>query len=118
MGELGLFFRAADLVFMGKSLAVGGGQNPAEPALLGCALVLGVNMSNFREIAAELIGAGAAAQADSETALVETLGRLLGDKTAREKMGAAGRAVMALHANAVKETLNALSPYLTTPKIR
>ena len=26
MGELGLFFRLADIAFMGKSLAVGGGQ--------------------------------------------------------------------------------------------
>ncbi len=118
MGELGLFFRAAGLVFMGKSLAVGGGQNPAEPALLGCALVLGADMSNFREITAELTRAGAALQVGSEAAMTETLGHLLADKAARERMGAAGRAVMALHANAVKETLNALTPYLTGPKIR
>jgi 3-deoxy-D-manno-octulosonic-acid transferase len=118
MGELGLFFRAADLVFMGKSLAVGGGQNPAEPALLGCALILGADMSNFRDMTAELVGAGAAVQVAGEAALAETLGRLLGDRTRREKMGAAGRAVMALHANAVKETMNALGPYLSGPKIR
>ncbi|MCC6915321.1 MAG: 3-deoxy-D-manno-octulosonic acid transferase [Rhodospirillaceae bacterium] len=118
MGELGLFFRAAELVFMGKSLAVGGGQNPAEPALLGCALILGADMSNFREITAELTRAGAALQVGSEAAMIEALGRLLADKAARERMGAAGRAVMALHANAVKETLHALTPYLTGPKIR
>ncbi len=118
MGELGLFFRATDLVFMGKSLAVGGGQNPAEAALLGCALILGADMSNFREMTAELTGAGAAVQVNGEAALVSAVGRLLGDKTEREKMGAASRAVMALHANAVKETLNALTPYLTGPKIR
>ncbi len=118
MGELGLFFRAADLVFMGKSLSVGGGQNPAEPALLGCALILGPDMSNFREITDELTGAGAAVQVSGEAELAQTIARLLGDRGAREKMGAAGRAVMALHANAVKETMNALGPYLTGPKIR
>jgi 3-deoxy-D-manno-octulosonic-acid transferase len=118
MGELGVFFRAADLVFMGKSLAVGGGQNPAEPALLGRALILGADMSNFREMTGELTAAGAAVQVSGEAALAQTLRRLLHDKNEREKMGTAARAVMARHADAVKDTLRALQPYLTAPKIR
>ena len=36
LGELGLWYRAADLVFVGNSLAApGGGQNPIEPVRLG-----------------------------------------------------------------------------------
>ncbi len=118
MGELGLFFRAADIVFMGKSLAVGGGQNPAEPAILGRALVLGSDMSNFRDMTAELLAAGAAVQVEDAAALKDAVARLLRDPEACEKMSGAGRAVMAHHAHAVKETLNALSPYLETAKIR
>ncbi|MBX9634576.1 MAG: 3-deoxy-D-manno-octulosonic acid transferase, partial [Magnetospirillum sp.] len=34
MGELGLFYRLAPIVFMGKSLGAQGGQNPFEPARL------------------------------------------------------------------------------------
>ena len=50
LGELGVLYRACDLVVMGKSFAVGGGQNPAEPAKLGCAVICGPDMSNFRDL--------------------------------------------------------------------
>ncbi len=118
MGELGLFFRLCDTVFMGKSLAVGGGQNPAEPALIGAALILGADMSNFRDMTAELLAARAAVQVDGTAALADAVSRLLQAPETRETMAAAGRAVTARHADAVKETLAALSPYLHETKIR
>ena len=118
MGELGLFFRLCDTVFMGKSLAVGGGQNPAEPALIGCALILGPDMSNFREITAELVEAGAAAQVADAGTLAAAVPRILNDADHRKSMIAAGQAVMRRHANAVKETMDALSPYLAGSEIR
>ena len=40
----------AYLVFMGGSLINHGGQNPLEPAKLGCKIIHGPNTSNFREI--------------------------------------------------------------------
>jgi 3-deoxy-D-manno-octulosonic-acid transferase len=112
MGELGVFFRLSDLVFVGKSLAVGGGQNPAEPAQIGCALILGPDMSNFREIATELITAGAACQIDDLDALASTVGGLLAAPIERTRMTAAGRAIMTRHASAVADTLGALEPFL------
>lgn len=118
MGEIGLFFRLAEIVFMGKSLAVGGGQNPAEPALIGCALVLGSDMSNFREMTAELLQAGAALQVNDTARLTEAVGALLEDADRRAGMMRAGQGVMRHHANAVKDTLAALAPYLAAPKIQ
>lgn len=118
MGELGLFFRAAPVVFMGKSLAVGGGQNPAEPALMGRALVLGADMSNFREMTAELLADGAALQVADESALTAAIGRLLTDATLRESMGTAAHGVMARHAGAIDDTLRLLTPYLDGAEIR
>jgi 3-deoxy-D-manno-octulosonic-acid transferase len=112
MGELGLFYGAADLVFMGKSLAVGGGQNPAEPALLGCALVLGPDMSNFRETTAELLTAGGAVQVRDAAGLTRAIDGLLGDTTRRAAMAKAARAAIAAHRDAVNETLAALAPFL------
>lgn len=50
LGELGLFYRLADIVFMGNSLNVtskGGGHNPFEPARLHCALATGLRIENF-----------------------------------------------------------------------
>jgi 3-deoxy-D-manno-octulosonic-acid transferase len=118
MGEMGLFFRLCETVFMGKSLTVGGGQNPAEPALIGCALILGPDMSNFREMTAELVAMGAAAQVADAAGLQDAIERLLTGAETRRAMIAAGQAVMRRHASAVKETLDALSPYLAAAEIR
>lgn len=118
MGELGVFYRLSEIVFVGKSFAVGGGQNPAEPALLGCALMLGPDMSNFREIAAELVAAGAADQVSTPGALCEAVRRLLEDPERRRRMIAAGQAVMRRHASAANATMEALSPYLAGAEIR
>ena len=115
MGELGLFYRLCDLVFMGKSLAVGGGQNPAEAAQLGCALMLGADMSNFREIAADFIARRAAVEARNAAALAAAVDWLLTDSRTRTRMSEAGRTSMARHANAVAETLDLLAPYLGPP---
>jgi len=105
-----VFYRACDLVFMGKSLAVGGGQNPAEPALLGCAVVLGPDMSNFRDMTAILQKAEAALQVATAAALTETVDHLLTDRAARKKLGDNARAFMAVQGRALTETLAALAP--------
>ena len=54
MGELGLFFRLSDIVFMGKSLVPLGGQNPLEALRLKCAVVHGPHMTNFQSIVSEM----------------------------------------------------------------
>ncbi len=112
IGELGLFYRLCDLVFMGKSLAVGGGQNPAEAAQLGCALLLGPDMSNFRDTAADFIARGAAIEVLNAEALSSAVDRLLQDTETRRRMGEIARNAMAHHANAIAETLAHLAPHL------
>jgi 3-deoxy-D-manno-octulosonic-acid transferase len=48
MGELGLLYRLAPIAFVGRSLIPpGGGQNPLEPARLGCAVAVGPFTTNF-----------------------------------------------------------------------
>ena len=53
-GETLKFFNISKYVFVGKSLvkslAMDGGQNPIEPARLGCEILHGPNVSNFFEI--------------------------------------------------------------------
>jgi 3-deoxy-D-manno-octulosonic-acid transferase len=112
MGELGLFYRLCDLAFMGKSLAVGGGQNPAEAAQLGCALLLGADMGNFRETTAELLSREAAVEVRNGEALTAAVDWLLKDTRTRQRLSQNARGVMARHANAVNETLSHLDPYL------
>ena len=111
MGELGLFYRLCDLAFLGKSLAVGGGQNPAEAAQLGCALLFGPDMSNFRDAAGDLLSCRAAIEVRNADALAAAVDWLLQDKRTRERMGESARAEMARHADAVNQTLAHLEPY-------
>ena len=53
-GETSKFFNISRYVFVGKSmvpsLAKDAGQNPIEPARLGCSILHGPNVSNFAEI--------------------------------------------------------------------
>ena len=48
-GETKKFYQASNIVFMGKSLAGMGGQNPLEPASHGSAVLYGPNISNFTD---------------------------------------------------------------------
>ena len=115
LGELGVLYRACDLVVMGKSFAVGGGQNPAEPAKLGCAVICGPDMSNFRELTADLVNAGAVSVVADADALTARLSALLSDPAARRTQSENGARFMAAGAAALAETLAILEPALANP---
>ncbi len=53
-GELNKFYKISNLVFVGGSLINHGGQNPLEPAKLGCKIIYGPFVSNFEEIYSKL----------------------------------------------------------------
>jgi 3-deoxy-D-manno-octulosonic-acid transferase len=79
MGEMGLYYRLSDIVFVGGSLIEHGGQNPLEPARLDCALLAGPHMFNFAEPVADLAAAGALRTVASDAELAQEVGRLLND---------------------------------------
>ena len=60
LGELGLFYRIASVGLVGGSLVPHGGQNPLEPARLGCPILLGPWTGNFAEPVGRLLAAGGA----------------------------------------------------------
>ena len=112
MGELGLFYRLAPIVFMGGSLIEHGGQNPIEAVKLGASIVHGPHVFNFSDIYDALDSVGGARRADTLDGLVKQLGQLLADPAARESsLIAAGRVVGEL-GGALERTLVALEPYL------
>ena len=49
-GETETFFKLSKIVFLGGSLIKHGGQNPLEPARLGCKIIHGRYVNNFTEI--------------------------------------------------------------------
>ena len=70
MGELGLWYRLAPIAFVGRSLlAPGGGQNPLEPARLGCCIAVGPHTGNFTDHVALLRQAGGLVEVADAAAL-------------------------------------------------
>ena len=112
MGELGLFYRLAPIVFMGGSLVEHGGQNPIEAVKLGASVVHGPHVFNFSDIYDALDHAGGARRAETAEALVKQLGQLLADPAAREASVAAATQVVGKLGGALDRTLTALEPYL------
>jgi 3-deoxy-D-manno-octulosonic-acid transferase len=117
MGELGLFYRLAPIVFMGGSLVPHGGQNPIEAVKLGASIVHGPHVFNFTDVYEALDGAGGARRADTPEALVSQLGHLLADRPARETSVAASTRVVEQLCGALERTLTALEPYLLQLRI-
>lgn len=83
MGELGLFYRTTDIVFMGGSLVPHGGQNPLEPARLSCAIITGPHTQNFTTIYADMESAQLVRRAPSSAALAALVAGLLDDAPQR-----------------------------------
>lgn len=113
MGELGLFYRLASIVFLGKSFfGGGGGQNPIEPAKLGAAILHGPDVSNFLDVYAEFARRGGARQVNDRDDFSRALTQLLGDaRRMREMSRAAGEAVDSL-VGACDNVMNAIEPYV------
>jgi 3-deoxy-D-manno-octulosonic-acid transferase len=112
MGEMGLFYRLAPIVFMGGSLIEHGGQNPIEAVKLGASIVHGPHIFNFTDVYEALDSAGGARRADTQEALVKQLGQLLADPAARELSVGAAEHVVEQLGGALDRTLAALEPYL------
>lgn len=94
MGELPMFFAAADLAFMGGSLVPHGGHNPLEPAASGVPVVTGPHVFNFAPITEMLISAEAAVQVASTDELADTVVNWLQDASLRTRVGENGLRVV------------------------
>jgi 3-deoxy-D-manno-octulosonic-acid transferase len=112
LGELLAFYAAADVAFVGGSLAPIGGHNLLEPAALGVPVLTGPNNFNSEEIARLLIARGAAEVVQDAAQLAERVSALLADAGARERMGAAGRAAVEANRGALGNLLSLIEPLL------
>jgi 3-deoxy-D-manno-octulosonic-acid transferase len=112
LGELGLIYRIAPIVFMGGSLASHGGQNPIEPIRLGAAVVHGPHIWNFAEIYRKLDDARGAELVTDEEALTSKLSAWLEDQAARTAVAQAGAKTVEQLGGALERTLAAIDPYL------
>lgn len=117
MGELTRFYGLAEVVFVGKSLVAGGGQNILEPAGLGKAVVFGPSMYNFEEPAQRLLGRGAAVQVRDAKELEKELGGLLASPQRAREMGLAGREAIDAGRGATERNLDMIDKVLAERRL-
>ena len=115
IGELGLLYRLGAPVFLGRSLTAStalGGQNPIEPAKLGCAILHGPHVSSFTEVYRLLDDANGAVRVDNAEALARELATLTASPGARQSLAQRAAAAVNTQAGAADATMRALAPLL------
>lgn len=105
LGELPLFYSAADIAFVGGSLANIGGHNTLEPALVSVPMVVGPHVHNFTDITKALSDAGALKQVKDAEELKDVLLYWLRTPEARCKAGKQGQQVVLDNRGAVEKTV-------------
>ncbi|NBU27607.1 MAG: 3-deoxy-D-manno-octulosonic acid transferase [Caulobacteraceae bacterium] len=114
LGELGLFYRLAQVAVLGGSLVPGiGGHNPLEPARLAVPVIAGPYGFNFAEIYQAMFadGQGALLAADVYS-LAEQIARCLADPLLARAIGQAGLAFATGAAASLDQAMSGLEPLL------
>lgn len=112
MGELILFYAAADIAFVGGSFSGTGGHNPLEPAALGLPVVMGPDCFNFQTITDALAEEGGLARVESRDALFERLALWLAQPELRHQCGRQGADFVAANRGALERLQQAVERLL------
>jgi len=108
-GELRDWYRCATVVFVGKSLLHRGGQNPAEPILCGCPVIVGPHMRNFDVLVRQLVRKNGIVQVGSEIEVTDAVATLMASADARSQLVAHGQQVIASHRGATGRTCDVIA---------
>jgi 3-deoxy-D-manno-octulosonic-acid transferase len=114
IGEMGMWYRTADVAFLGGSIVSRGGQNPIEPAKLMVPIVHGPHVGNFREVYDAFAAADADTVAGDATALADAVRRLIQSGAERQRLAENARRCIEKRTGALEKTLAALEPYLAS----
>lgn len=116
LGELMMFYAAADIAFVGGSLiGTVGGHNLLEPAVLQRPILVGPHNFNAPDIAQLMIESGAARQVDSSEQLAAAILELYANPSARAEMGAKANAIVAGNRGALNRVMELIEPLLQAP---
>ncbi len=108
MGEMGLWYRLADTVYLGGGHAPGvGGHNPLEPLRLGKPVLTGPSLFNFEDMTKALVKQRGLTIVDTVADIVAAFPAPAPDKALLEGLEAEALGPMTA-------TLGALEPYLKT----
>jgi 3-deoxy-D-manno-octulosonic-acid transferase len=112
LGELQMFYAAADVAFVGGSLVPIGGHSVLEPAVLGLPVISGPYMQNATEAAQLLERAGALRTVRDAGELGHAVREWFDAPDRARAAGAAGREAVAANRGAVTRLLALIEPLL------
>ena len=115
MGEMPIYYAAADVAIIGGTLMPYGGQNLIEACAIGVPVVIGPYVHNFSEAARLAVDSGAAIQVADAGEAIRSAVALLGDPVRRATMGKAGLAFCATHRGATGRHIAAIRELLVMP---
>lgn len=112
LGELTLFYAAADAAFVGGSLVPVGGHNLLEPAAMALPIITGPNNFNAEDIADMLQDAGAVSVVQDATSLCDELTECLASPALSRQRGLAGKRVLDENRGALDRLMTLVIPLL------
>lgn len=112
MGELMLFYAAADIAFVGGSFSGTGGHNPLEPAALGLPVVMGPDCFNFQIITDALSEAGGLVRVEDADGFQAQLSAWLGEVDQCRAAGEQGADFVAANRGALERLQQAVERLL------
>lgn len=118
IGEMGLYLQLTEIAFVGRSLTAEGGQNPLEPAMMGCAILSGGHVQNFRETYQALAKNGSARMVRDTEMLAKGVYYLINNDEARLAMIEAGYETVHQMRGALTATIRGLEPYINPLTMR
>lgn len=113
VGELGAWWGAAHIAFVGGSLGKRGGQNMIEPAAYGAAVSFGPNTQNFRDIVAALLSADAAVVVHDGIEMTSFVRQMLADRELAAALGQRAQRLVASQLGATSRTLDLIAALVT-----
>ena len=113
LGELGLFYRVAQFVFLGASLVPQGGHNPLEAAILGASVLTGPHFENFQEAFNALLCAQGNEPVGTAEQIAQEVTTLLSEPRKASARGEQAKQTVAQLAGALEHTLDAAEELLS-----
>lgn len=111
MGELYMYYAAADVAFVGGSLVPVGGHNLLEPASLGLPCISGPYIENFKDISKLLVDAGLLQIVPDSMQLSEQCIAWFGASKTRLQLGNKAQQLILQHQGASKKIMSIICQY-------
>jgi 3-deoxy-D-manno-octulosonic-acid transferase len=115
VGELGAWWGAANIAYVGGSMGKRGGQNMIEPAAYGAAVSFGPNTQNFRDVVALMRERQAAVVVQNADELVAFVRRCLGEPSFAVDLGGRARELVTEQLGAADRTCDLLRALMEKP---